>query len=291
MSREPIFFLLLGAFCALLLLMPILILLYRRIRETGHTDSADEGVRRLEELAQKMDELSKIFIVPRTRGGVGETMLEELLSNWLPRSAWRRQYRFSDGGMVDAVIRAGSFLVPVDAKFPLEQLSEVLKKRDSGNGSSLSASQRKIFISYARELSEKYIRPEEGTLQFALLYIPSEHLYYRCFVEDAELSGQLLDYHVAAVSPSSLFLYLQTIAFGLRGLELPSRARELKSLITRLNNELRKLERQFATGAHHLKNLQGSFEEARGQLLKVSSVGERLDDGAEPTDPTNPAHR
>jgi DNA recombination protein RmuC len=227
-----------------------------------------------------MDDLGNIFIVPRTRGGLGETMLEQLLENWLPAAAWRRQYRFADGGRVDAVIRAGSSLVPVDAKFPLEQISSLLA---GASGKPLEgkvpAAERKIFLRYAREISEKYIRPEEGTLHFALLYLPSEHLYYRCFVEDSSLAGELLQFNVIPVSPSSLFLYLQTIAYGLKGLALPERAKELRSLIHRIKGETERLERQFSTASHHLKNLQSSFDESRTALVRLASSTQRLSDG------------
>ncbi len=276
MPTEKILLLLGGALAAALLLVPVMIILMRKGREPADMPLLQESFGKLEDLSRRMDELGRIFIIPRTRGGLGETMLEQLLENWLPAAAWRRQYRFSDGGRVDAVIRAGSFLVPVDAKFPLEQISSLLTADSTGK---VPAAERKLFLHYAKEISEKYIRPEEGTLHFALLYLPSEHLYYRCFVEDPSLAGEFLAYNVIPVSPSSLFLYLQTIAYGLKGLALPERAKELRSHIHRIKAETERLERQFSTASHHLKNLQSSFDDTRTSLVRLSATAQRLSDG------------
>ncbi len=280
MPTEKILLLLAGALTAVLLLFPLAVVLMRRSRQPAGQPLLQESFNKLEDLSRRMDDLGRIFIIPRTRGGLGETMLEQLLENWLPAAAWRRQYRFADGGQVDAVIRAGSFLVPVDAKFPLEQISSLLTGGNSESSDrKVPAAERKIFLRYAREISEKYIRPEEGTLHFALLYLPSEHLYYRCFVEDSSLAGDFLTYNVIPVSPSSLFLYLQTIAYGLKGLALPERAKELRSHIHRIKGETERLERQFSTAAHHLKNLQSSFDDTRTSLVRLSSTAQRLSDG------------
>lgn len=294
--NNPLLLLLSGALLAILVTVPLFLFLFRKTSQgTGGEGRLldQEGLRRLEELSGKMEALGRIFIVPRSRGGLGETLLEELLRNWLPRAAWRRQYRFSDGTVADAVIRTGSFLVAVDAKFPLEQVGNLLQSQGEDTqeqGGTEGGSQdrvnpdrtvpnreRRIFLNYGKSISEKYIRPAEGTLEFALLYLPSEHLYYRCFVEDPGLGAELWNYRVIPVSPSSLFLYLQTVALGLKGLQLPERARELSGLIGQLRNQLSRLEAGFATSSGHLKNLQKSFDESRGNLMRMALTTERLE--------------
>ena len=283
--NSPLLLIASGALLTLIILIPLMIMLFRAGGRGGPGAPSEgelldrESLRRLEELSGKMEELGRIFIVPKTRGGLGETLLEELLGNWLPQAGWRRQYRFSDGTIADAVIRSGSFLVAVDAKFPLEQVSSLLEpgkgNADKGNAA-IPARERKIFLTYGKTISEKYIKPEEGTLEFALLYIPSEHIYYRCFVEDPTLAGELWEFRVVPVGPSSLFLYLQSVALGLKGLKLPERARELASLIGRLKKELERMESSFATSSNHLKNLQNSFDESRSRLTRLSGTVERL---------------
>jgi DNA recombination protein RmuC len=274
---SSLLFLAAGFLLALTILVPFLLLAGRK-KGAAPSESPllQESFHRIESLSRQIEDLGKIFIVPRTRGGVGETMLEQLLENWLPAAAWRRQYSFSDGGRVDAVVRAGSSIVAIDAKFPLEQVAHLLEKRSDEESRKIPAAERKVFVRYGREISEKYIRPEEGTLPFALLYIPSEHLYYRCFVEDPELSGELASFHVIAASPSTLFLYLQTVAYGLKGLALPRKAEELRSHMQRIKSETERLERLLGTTGHHLKNLQSSFDDSRTALIRLSTTTGRL---------------
>jgi DNA recombination protein RmuC len=274
---SSLLFLAAGFLLALAVLIPFLLLAGRK-KSAAPLESPllQESFHRIESLSRQIEDLGRIFIVPRTRGGVGETMLEQLLQNWLPAGAWRRQYSFSDGGRVDAVVRAGSSIVAIDAKFPLEQVAHLLEKGLDESSRKIPAAERKIFVRYGREISEKYIRPEEGTLPFALLYIPSEHLYYRCFVEDPELAGELASFHVIPASPSTLFLYLQTVAYGLKGLALPRKAEELRSHMQRIKSETERLERLLSTTAHHLKNLQSSFDDSRTALIRLSTTTGRL---------------
>lgn len=278
MPIDPLPIALIGIFLLFFFLIVLIVFFRKRSSQTVDQTLLRESFNRLEEMARKLDDLGRIFLLPRTRGGIGETLLEQLLGNWLPAAAWRRQYRFSDGGRVDAVIRAGSFLVPIDSKFPLERVAGLLKDDTTGEDRRIPPAERKVFTAYAREISEKYIRPEEGTLQFALLYLPSEHIYYRCFVEDPSLSEELLSFHVVPVGPSALFLYLQTVAYGLKGLSLPQKAKELRSHIQRIKSETERLERLFSTSSTHLKNLQASFDDSRTALARLSTTSHRLGD-------------
>ena len=213
----------------------------------------------LDRISGQLEEMNRIFSNPRMRGGLGETMMEELIRNWLPPESYEFQYGFAGGQRADAVILMGSYKVAVDAKFSLEQVREGLEN-SSGE---LPASVRKVFIQHGRSIAEKYILPREGTLPFALMYIPSEGLYYRAFIrEGGGLINDLLKMGILPVSPSSLFVYLQTVVYGFRGYSFSNRSKELMTLVSQIRKDYEILERQFSLTGTHLKNLQKSWDDA-----------------------------
>jgi DNA recombination protein RmuC len=137
---------------------------------------------------------------------------------------------------------------------------------------------RRTFRGHAEEIAGKYIRPEEGTLQFAVMYVPSEHIYYRCFVEDPELAEEVLRLNVVPTGPSALFLYLQTVAYGLRGFSMPERARELSAAVYELRRESSALAKDLHTASGHLKNLTGSLDAVERRERSLQRILDRLEE-------------
>ncbi len=231
----------------------------------------------LETLTKGVEDLSDIFLIPHTRGGIGETLLEELLKNWLPKKSFSLQYAFKNGTRVDAVIRLGKNIIPIDSKFPLESLKRFLKNENRGKP--LPGDVKKVFRKYVEEISRKYIRPEEGTLQFALLYIPSERIYYHAFAEaDNGLVEESLRLGIIPVSPSTLFLYIQTAAYGLRGLNFSERQKEITALILQLRTDFTAFTRQFTLTGNHLRNLQKSYEDSFSRFNKLDMLLQRIEE-------------
>ena len=198
---------------------------------------SDEGAQapilaQIEHVRGEIRELSELFLVPRTRGAVGETLLAELLRAWLPPKSYELQYSFSTGSRVDAVIRLGERLVPVDSKFPLEAYRRAREARESGETEASSAQSerlpadlRRAIQKHVEAIQSRYLLPDEGTMPFALMYIPSEPVYIDLFASrTSELLQLALERNVVPTSPSTLFLYLQTVAYGLRGLSIPREA-------------------------------------------------------------------
>ncbi len=220
----------------------------------------------LDRIGERVEGLDRAFRIPRIRGGFGETLLEELLRAWLPEGSWKSQYSFSDGTRVDAVIRMGSRLVPVDSKFPLERLEEWLKDENSG----MSGEIRRTIISHADAISSKYIRPDEKTLSFALMYIPAENMHYRLLRDDdGSVMRECLQRQVLPVGPMSLFAYLQTVSYGLKGLTLPAEGKELRRRVDRLRRDFTALMKPLATASTHLKNLTKSWEELERRAVRM----------------------
>jgi DNA recombination protein RmuC len=265
-------------------LLVLLILAARRRESAGPRLQADLAARlaEIDGLARNLNDLSRTLLLPQSRGVVGETMLAAVLTSWLPRRAFELQHGFRDGGRVDAVVRLADRLVPIDSKFPLEALRDELSG-PLGNRK-LSAEARRVLSRYIADIGARYIRPAEGTYDFALMYVASEAAFYHAFVaaEGAdELAKTALEARVIPVSPSSLFLYLQTVAHGLRGFLLTADQKRLAVLLEELHRDVAALSRAHATLGGHLRNASRAYEES---LAPLGSLDRTLDRVAKPGD-------
>jgi DNA recombination protein RmuC len=245
----------------------------------GQLGQVAEMAARMEALGREISELQGILKAPKLRGNLGEAQLEEFLRQVLPPTFWSIQHRFSDGQIVDAVIRLRDHLVPVDAKFPLEAFQRML----AADTDDARKTRRKEFEKSVKgridEIATKYIRPGEGTYEFALMFIPAENVYYEVIVRDDALGseGSLLNYamsrRVVPVSPNSFYAYLQTIATGLKGMQVEARAREIMAELGKLQGEFAKFAAAFKLVGTHLTNARTKYEDAERIAGKV---GDRL---------------
>ncbi len=277
MNQQIILFSAASAFIISAVIGISIIIRKRRIPNRNMPDSFDLISRRLdkiEEMAEKVDSLSRIFTLPHIRGVAGETMLESLLQNWLPAGSYKMQYKFSGGTRADAVIRLGKFLIPIDSKFPLESISSIIED-DSGK---LNTQIKRIFLKHCDDIAVKYILPEEGTMQFALMYIPSEKIYYKVFVEDdGSFMRELLKRGVLPVSPSNMFTYIQTVAYGLKGFSFSKKQKLIFDRLHRIREDFNLLKRQYEIGTTHLKNLQKVWDDSTVRLSSMDSAIERME--------------
>ncbi len=273
-------------FISIIILAVLLTILFQKLlfrKNEGHNLQLGElqgRLNQLEKISGSLEELRTLFIVPHTRGGVGETLLEELLRNWLPEQGYSLQYGFQNGNRADAIIRLGNYIVAVDAKFPLQSVRDALLPLPAEQGDApreIPAQIKRTFIRHARDIAEKYIRPEENTLQFALMYIPSENIYYRCFVEDGDLSASVLKQKVVPVSPSSLFLYIQTVAYGLKGFNFSRKAEKLLTYLYEVQTEMAAFDHTLNTAGTHLRNLTRSFDTLSNQSKRIETLLKRIE--------------
>ena len=243
-----------------------------------------ESTQSMIHIGQDISSLQDILKAPKLRGILGELFLEELLKQLLPQDRYILQYGFRSGDKVDAVILLGQGMVPVDAKFPLENFKRFLE----GSSEEGVKRSRKQFVQdvkkHIEQIASKYILPEEGTFDFALMYLPAENVYYETIVKDDEsgedqsLSQYALTRKVVPVSPNSFYAYLQAIVLGLRGLRIENSAREILSCLGQLAMDFRKFYEDFEKLGSHINNSRSVYEKAqkrldrfRGQLESIES--------------------
>lgn len=230
------------------------------------------------EQAREWRSLKELFARPKPRGEMGETILETLLADRLPAARYGMQYRFGDNEKVDAVIRIPGLLVPVDAKFPLESFNRI-------HEAATDEARRQARKEFTRDVKKhiagvaKYIRPGEGTADFAFMYIPSEAVYYEIANPpdgSAEIYEEALRARVMPVSPSTLFAYLQTLVMGFHGLKVEERAKEILTGLADLRDRLGRFAAAYETLGSHLKNAQGKYDEAGRELMRVEQRVEQM---------------
>jgi DNA recombination protein RmuC len=235
----------------------------------------DEEIRHLSEMGKDLRSLQDILRSPKVRGGLGEQLLDTLLGNVLPAADYQIQYAFNNGEKVDAAIRLPGGLVPVDAKFPLENFRRIL----SSQGEDEMRRARRAFLEdirrHGRSIATKYIRPSEGTLDLALMYVPAENVYYEAFVHGEggvgaeDLWNEILTLRVFPVSPNSFSLYLTTLQMGLRGLRIEEGARRILTGLSSLRGDLAAFRESFEVLGKHLLNAARNLEDARRKMERV----------------------
>jgi DNA recombination protein RmuC len=254
-----------------------------------------EVTKRLEKVGGAVTEVQQLLQVPKLRGTIGEVWLEELLRQILPESAYEMQHSFKSGERVDAVVKVGDRLVPVDAKFPLESCQRML----AATGDDAERERRGFVRSLkARvdEIADKYIRPDEGTYEFALMYIPAENVYYEAILraqdpEDGKsILGHAMTRKVVPVSPHTFYAYLLVILHGLKGMKFEHRAREMQDQLGALRQQFDAFWVAFQKVGGHLGNALKQFEESERQAGRVGDRFETIAGaGVEPGDTKPPA--
>lgn len=251
----------------------------------------EESNKKIFDLGQGLQELKDILKNPKLRGNMGEFFLEDLMRQILPPEHYRIQHCFKSGEIVDCAIQLGDAMVSVDSKFPLESFVRLVQIPE--DQVDVKKREKRAFVTaikkHADAISKKYILPDEGTFDFALMYIPAENIYYETIIrddlleEDGSLYSYLLSRKVIPVSPNSLYAYLQVIVLGLKGLRVQEHAKQIINDLSRIQGDLGKFREDYTVLGKHLKNAQGSYEESnrrldkfQGRMEKITEVGDRM---------------
>jgi DNA recombination protein RmuC len=230
----------------------------------------------IQEVGNNISSLHDILRAPKLRGGFGELLLERLLADILPQDNYSLQYKFNNGGIVDAVIRIGGNLVPVDSKFPMEDFERLAKAESEKEQAAL---RRQFIHTIKKHIDDvtKYILPDENTFDFALMYIPAENVYYETILRNQAEEGDIYSYslqkRVVPVSPNSFYAYLQVIIQGLKGLHIEKTARDILGHLERLQGDLQDFQGDYTTLGGHIHDAATKYDKAG---KKLERLGDKL---------------
>lgn len=226
--------------------------------------------------ADQLKSLQDILKNPKQRGILGEYYLETVLKNVLPPGSYEMQYPFSDGVIVDAVVKVEKRIIPVDSKFSLENYNRILEARDP-------ADRKRYETAFVADLknrideTSKYVKPEEGTMDFAFMFIPSEAVYYDLLINKvgavADDTNSLITYagtrKVIIVSPTSFLAYLQTVLQGLRYQKISEQANEIIGQVEKLGKHLLAYQEHIGKVGKNLGMTVSSYNKASKELGKI----------------------
>ncbi len=235
----------------------------------------EEGNKRIYDIGKDISSLQELLKAPKLRGGLGELFLNDLLAQILPQEHYTMQYTFSTGDTVDAVIHLRDKMIPVDSKFPLENYKKMYETESEEE----RLNHRKAFANDVKkridEIASKYILPDEKTLDFALMYVPAENVYYEIIVKEQKnernLSAYAFEKKVIPVSPNTFYIYLQTILMGLKGFQIEKQAGSILNSLTRLRGDFNKFEEEFSLVGKHIGHARNSYENSEKKLERFSN--------------------
>lgn len=207
-------------------------------KNLGEMSEVGRGIKSLQEFLQS----------PKLRGNIGEQVLTEMIGQTFPKNAFHLQYRFKSGGIVDAVLRTDAGLLCIDSKFPMENFNALAKGETNAKRDFIADIKKHVS-----DIAKKYILPDEGTMDFALMYIPSESVYYEV-VNIPELSEYARKARVYPVSPNTLYAHLQVLLQSLQGKELETKSRQIFTLLRAIQKDYSKVEENLGTLGRHITN-------------------------------------
>jgi DNA recombination protein RmuC len=244
---------------------------------TAQVSQVQESNKQVFTIADQLQNLEKVLKNQKQRGNLGEASLELILSNILPPDSYKIQYEFNNREKVDAVIVTKDGMIPVDAKFSLDNYNRVINENDEIRKVELEKDFKNDLKKRIDETA-KYIRPNEGTLPFAFMFIPAEGIYYDLLVNEVGSmkvnTRSLIDYaykekNVIIVSPTTFAAYLQSVLYGFRAFKIEESAREIRKRVDDLSDHLRKYDSYMKKLGNHLGTSVNAYNSAYKEMGKV----------------------
>ena len=243
--------------------------------DTAATVIRDVGkeVGQMSEIGRSMKELQDFLKSPKLRGNIGEQVLKDLISQMFPKNSFHIQYQFKSGERVDAAIQTDAGILPIDSKFPMENFQRMAKGYvKSAEYSALQKEFGKDVKKHIPDIAKKYILPEEGTMDFALMYVPSESVYYE-LVNMLDVMDFAKQSRVYVVSPTTLYAHLQTILLAFEGKKIESRSRDLFKMLRALQVDFHKVEENMVVLGKHINNTSSQFNNVN---TGFSQIGQKI---------------
>lgn len=232
-----------------------------------------ESIGKFSEIGHSMQALQQFLQSPKLRGNIGEQILNELLAQNFPSDLYAIQYGFKTGDKVDAVIKTTQGLIPIDAKFPAENFRKMLDMNDPKEQNRY----KKLFIQdvkkHIEDISKKYILTNEGTVDYALMYVPSESVYYEV-INDPELFDFASNRRILPLSPMSFYAYIKAILMSFEGQRIESQAKEILSALQSIKKDYEKSEEGLSTLTKHITNAYNTLSHFTNTFV---NLGQKLE--------------
>ena len=247
----------------------------RRKFENGYSQMSRE-LGKVQEIGRNIKEFQDFLRSPKLRGNIGEQVLRDLLEQCLPKQNFFLQYQFQEGQIVDAIIKTNQGIIPIDSKFPMENFKKMMAEENAGEKESLKREFQRDIKKHINDISRKYILPQEGTVDFALMYVPSEPIYYEITVREPELLNYGYDKKVYFVSPNSFYYFLKIIMVGLEGAKIEQGAKKILEGMQAVQQEALKFNDELSVLNSHIEHARVASERTKNRFQRLAEKIERL---------------
>ena len=228
----------------------------------------NKEVGKMSEIGRNMQELQEFLKSPKLRGNIGEQVLKDLISQIFPKNSFHLQYTFRSGEKVDATIKTDAGILPIDSKFPMENFQKYTKAENDTEKKEFKQEFTRDIKKHIDVIAKKYILPDEGTMDFALMYVPSESVFYEVVNTD-----DILEYarqkRVYVVSPSTLYAHLQTILLSFEGKKIEQRSKQVFALLRALQTDYTKVNESLDVLGKHLGNASNQFSNVTKGFFQI----------------------
>ncbi len=249
----------------------------RKKFENGYSQMAGE-LGKVQEIGRGIREFQEFLRSPKLRGNIGEQILRDLLTQILPKQNFSLQYQFKEGQIVDAVVKTNQGIIPIDSKFPMENFRRMTKEENPEKRESFQKEFGRDIKKHIDDITKKYILPHEGTVDFALMYVPSEPIYYEVTLNRPEIIDYSHLKKVYFVSPNSFYYFLKIVMVGLEGAKIEQGAKKILEGMKAVQQEAIKFDGELSVLVSHIDHAKTASERAHnrfGRLVgKIDHLGE-----------------
>lgn len=230
----------------------------------------------VQEMSRGMRDLQNFLKSPKLRGNIGEQVLQELLSQHFPQALFDMQYKFPDGEIVDAVLKTDNGIICIDSKFPLENFDKMLNTEVESESDAF----RKLFSrdvkKHIKDIARKYILPEQGTVNFAVMYVPSEAVYYEIIRDNTDVAGTAAENKVLLASPNGFYYFLKVILTGMQGKRIEEQAQKMLSTMEAIAKDANKFSDTLGVLNTHMSNARGALDRVNSDYTRLSGRIEQV---------------
>lgn len=229
-------------------------------------------VGKMSEIGHNMQELQDFLKSPKLRGNIGEQVLKDLITQIFPKNSFYLQYAFRSGEKVDAAIQTDAGILPIDSKFPMENFQRYTKAESTKEKEEYKREFGRDVKKHIDTIADKYILPDEGTMDFALMYVPSESVFYELINID-DIIEYARQKRVYIVSPSTLYAHLQTILLSFEGKKIETRSKEVFRVLRALQIDHEKVNESLDILGKHLTNASSQYTNV---IKGFTSLGDKI---------------
>lgn len=229
-------------------------------------------VGKMSELGKSMADLQLFLQSPKLRGNLGEQILTDMLSQSFPKSSFYLQYSFRSGDKVDAAIKTSAGILPIDAKFPMSNFRSMVTLEKESERQLKKKEFLKDIKKHIDDISKKYILPDEGTLDFAFMYLPSETVFYE-FANNNDLLEYAREKRIYPVSPNTLYIHLQAVLLSYEGQKIETRTKEIFRILRGIQKDYQKTETAIKVLGRHINN---AYNQLNQVMLNFGLIGQKL---------------